>query len=638
VFAIIDFETRSRTSIKAGASRYSLDAEVMCLSYQIGDGPVKSWRPGEPEPDDLLEHVRSGEPVYAHNAAFEMAIWRNVCVPQFEWPEVAIEQWHCTQAESLAMALPGALAKVGEALGLAVQKDDPGHRLMLKMSKPRKPTKHDKSEWHEKPEDILRLRQYCDQDVLAERAVHDAIPRLSKREQSVYTFDAKVNLRGVKIDRELAESVVDVWGQYTRRLNAEISEITFGHIPSSDSVKAITQFLPKIGAPMASLDKAAVTEALATELPSTARRILEIRQSCSLSSIAKFEKMLECIEPDDRIRGCFQYHGASPGRWAGRLVQLQNLPRGELKQEQLEGCVELVKSRDLNRIELFAPLPFGKLLSSLCRSAIIADKGKKLLVSDFASVEARGLAWAAGEDWLLDAFRDKKDAYKEMASTIYGIPTDKVTKDQRFYGKTAVLGAGYGLGPDKFRLILAQQGVFESEEFCKAVIDTYRKKNRKIVKFWYAVERAAVNAVKTKTPQKAGPFTFHMQGQWLLARMPCGRDIAYYKPTLSPGKYNEQLSYLGVDPTTGKIRKEHTYSGKIVENLTQAICRDLLVEAMARLEKRGYQVIAHIHDEVVCEVERGSIEEMEAIMSEVPKWAEGFPVGAEGFECTRYRK
>jgi DNA polymerase len=638
VFAIIDFETRSRTSIKAGASRYSLDAEVMCLSYQLGDGPVKSWRPGEPEPDDLLEHVRSGEPVYAHNAAFEMAIWRNVCVPQFEWPEVAIEQWHCTQAESLAMALPGALAKVGEALGLAVQKDDPGHRLMLKMSKPRKPTKHDKSEWHEKPEDILRLRQYCDQDVLAERAVHDAIPRLSKREQSVYTFDAKVNLRGVKIDRELAESVVDVWGQYTRRLNEEISEITFGHIPSSDSVKAITQFLPKIGAPIGSLDKAAVTEALATKLPPTARRILEIRQSCSLSSIAKFEKMLECIEPDDRIRGMFQYHGASTGRWAGRMVQLHNLPRGELKQDQLEGCVELVKSRDLDRIELFAPLPLGRLLSSLCRSAIIADKGKKLLVSDFASVEARGSAWAAGEDWLLEAFREKKDAYKEMASDIYGVPSSQIDKHQRFIGKEATLGCGYQMGGEKFQGTLAGKGHDVSLEFCKAIIEAYRKKNRKIVKLWYTLEQAAVNAVKTKAPQKAGPFVFHMRDKWLMLRLPSGRDVAYYKPTLSPGKYKEQLCYLGVDPTTGNLRREHTYGGALLENAIQSLCRDLLVEAMARLEKRGYQVIAHIHDEVVCEVERGSIEEMEAIMSEVPKWAEGFPVGAEGFECTRYRK
>lgn len=640
MFAIIDFETKCRTNIKAGASRYSLDADILCLSYQIGDEPIKSWRPGEPDPEDLLNFVVYCNPIYAHNAAFEMAIWRNVCVPKYGWPEVDISQWHCTQAEVLAMALPAALARVGEALKLDVQKDDAGHKLMLKMSKPRKPTKHDKSEWHNRPGDMDRLVEYCEQDVRAERAVHDVVPRLSTREQSVYTYDAKVNLRGVKIDRELAEAVVDVWGQYTDRLNAEMAEITFGAVPSSDAVKVMTAFLQRIGAPLASLNKESVTEALAGKLPPTARRMLEIRQGCSLSSIAKFEKMLECIEPDDRIRGCFQYHGASTGRWAGRLVQLQNLPRGELREEQLEDCVELVKSRDLDAIESFAPLPIGRLLSSLCRSAIIADEGKKLLVTDFASVEARGLAWSAEEDWLLDAFIHKKDAYKEMASTIYGVPYDKVDKKQRFYGKTAVLGAGYQMGAEKFRGILAQQGVVESEEFCKAIIDAYREKNKKIVKFWYAVERAAVNAVKTKTPQRVGAYVFHMSGDWLLARLPSGRDIAYYKPELAPGKYKEQLCYLGVDPTTGKVRREHTYGGAIVENLIQALCRDLLVEAMARLEKAGYPVIAHIHDEVVCEVPEdfGSIEEMEAIMSEMPKWATGFPVGAEGFECKRYRK
>lgn len=648
MFAIIDFETKCRTGISAGASRYSLDADILCLSYQIGDQPIKSWRPGEPDPEDLLNFVAYCNPIYAHNAAFEMAIWRNVCVPKYGWPEVDISQWHCTQAEVLAMALPAALARAGEALSLDAQKDDAGHKLMLKMSKPRKPTKHDKSEWHDKPGDMDRLVQYCEQDVRAERAVHDAVPRLSSREQSVYTFDAKVNLRGVKIDRELAEAVVDVWGQYTDRLNAEMAEITFGAVPSSDSVKVMTAFLQRIGAPVDSLNKESVTEALAGKLPPTARRMLEIRQGCSLSSIAKFEKMLECIEPDDRIRGCAQYHGASTGRWAGRLVQLQNLPRGsfdkKLSPSQLEklieDCVELVKSRDLDAIESFAPLPIGKLLSSLCRSAIIADEGKKLLVSDFASVEARGSAWAAGEDWLLEAFRQKKDAYVEMAADIYGVPSAKVDKNQRFIGKEATLGCGYQMGASKFASTLAGKGQVVTIEFCQAIIDAYRKKNRKIVKLWYALEQAAVNAVRTNTPQKAGPYTFHMKGDWLLLRLPSGRDVAYYKPTLVPGKYKEQLAYIGVDPTTGKMRREHTYGGALLENATQALCRDLLVEAMARLERAGYTVIAHVHDEVICEVPKdfGSSEEMEAIMSEVPKWAIGFPVGAEGFECTRYRK
>lgn len=638
-FAIIDFETKCRTNIKAGASRYAQDADILCLSYQIGDEPIKSWRPGEPDPEDLLEHIRNGGILYAHNAAFEMAIWRHVCVPKQGWPEVDISQWRCTQAEVLAVALPGSLANAGDALDLGIKKDIEGHKLMMKMCKPRKPSKHNKSEWHDKPEDMDRLVEYCEQDIRAERAVHDAIPRLSLREQSVFTFDAIVNQRGIKIDRELAEAVIDVWGQYTEKLNEELEEITFGGITSADEVKAITKFLPRIGADVTSINKEAVTDLLTKDLPPTAKRILEIRQSSALSSIAKFQKMLECIEPDDRVRGCFQYHGAAQtGRWAGRLFQPQNLPRGGLKAESLESLVSLVKTRDIETIELLSPLPVGKLLSSLCRSAIIAEDGKKFMVCDFASVEARGLAWSAGEEWLLEAFRSGKDAYKEMASAIYSVPYDKVNKDQRFYGKTAVLGCGYGMGHAKFRMTLEAQGVFASEEFCKAVVDAYRSKNSKIQRFWYAVERAAVDAVRMLTPQKVGPYIFHMQDRWLKARLPSGRDISWYKPTLTPGKYNPELNYMGVDPQTGKLRRESAYGGKIVENLIQALCRDLLVEAMSRLEKHGYTVVMHIHDEVVCEVEKGSIEQVEAIMSEVPKWAEGFPVGAEGFECRRYRK
>lgn len=636
----IDFETRSRTSIKAGASRYSLDAEVMCLSYKIDDGEVHSWRPGEPTPNDLLLAIELGDEVWAHNATFEMAIWRNVMVAKFGWPEIQPKQWRCTMATGMALALPSSLENMAEALKLPVQKDMAGRRLMLKMSKPRKPTKKDNSEWHEKPEDIQRLREYCNQDVVTEAAIHTVLPPLIKRELSVYHFDAKVNLRGVKIDRELAKAVVHVWDQYTARLNTELDELTFGRVTSSDQVKEITSLIRELGVEIDSLNKESVAALLKTDLPPTVRRVLEIRAELAMSSVAKYKAMLLCAEPDDRIRGCFQYHGAQQtGRWAGRLVQLQNLPRGELKAGDIDACTELVKTRDLDTIELLSPLPLGKLFSSLLRSAIIPESGKRLLVCDFASIEARALAWAAGEEWLLDAFRHGKDAYKEMASTIYSVPYDAVTKEQRFYGKQVILGAGYQLGGTKFRMMLANYGVDASEEFCNTVIEAYRAKNKKIKSLWYATEKAAVNAVRTGQPHRTGPYVFHRKGDWLHARMPCGRDISYYKPELAPGKYGDQVRFLGVG-TNGKMQRTSTYGGSLVENLTQAVCRDMLVEAMSRLEKAGYSVVMHVHDEIVCEVPDGfgSIEEMEAIMREVPAWAEGFPVDVEGFECRRYRK
>lgn len=638
---LIDFETRSRTSIDAGAYRYatSCSTEVMCLSYLI-DGTVKSWRPGEESPTDLLEAVASGEEVFAHNATFERAIWENIMVKNFDWPQVQPEQWHCTLAEGFAMGLPASLESVTKALKLPIQKDVAGHKLMLKMSKPRKATKKDKSPWHEKPEDIKRLRQYCDQDVLAELGVHNSIRRLIPREQQVFLFDARVNQRGVKVDVELAESVVAIWGMYTDRLNEELREITFGQIPSADAVKAITEFLPKIDANVTSLAKDALQETLQREIPPTARRVLEIRAELAMSSIAKFKKILKCVGSDGRIRGCFQYHGAQQtGRWAGRIVQLQNLPRGVLKPEQIDDLIPVIKRRNLDEVIASSSKPVGKVLSSLVRPTIIADGGKKLIVCDFASVEARGIAWAAGEKWLLKAFAQNKDAYIEMASTIYGVPYDAVTDSQRFYGKQCILGAGYQMGAGRFQELLKGYGVDAELDFCEKVIDAYRKKNSKIRSFWAQTEKAAVNAIQTGNSRRAGPYVFHMRGPWLHARMPCGRDISYFQPRLEPSKYGKKICFMAPD-IRGKMSRESTYGGKLVENLTQAVCRDLLVDAMSRLERAGYSVIAHVHDEVILEVDEdfGSVEEVEQIMREVPRWAEGFPVDAKGFTCKRYRK
>jgi DNA polymerase len=633
---ILDFETRCVTSIKAGASRYSLDAEVMCLSYSLDGGmTVKSWSPEMSPPSDLFFAIMQGEPIYAHNATFEINIWRNVMVVKHGWPEVADSQWRCTMSEALAVGLPSSLEKLADGMKLPVKKDMAGRRLMLKMSKPRKPTKKDKSPWHEK--DKEKLLAYCDQDVLAEAAVHRAIPRLNNREQQIYHYDQRVNRRGIPFDRELAEAALWMWSEHTKELEIELKAITGGRVSTSREVKNMLEFLIDERAFPPNLTKASVEEALAGELSPKARRVLEIRQELALSSVSKYVAMIRSIEPDDRVRGCVQYHAAQTGRWGGRLIQVQNFPRGILDKSELERIVELVKRRRLDLLKLL--MPIGTLLSSLLRSAIVAPPGKKFIVCDFAAVEARGLAWMAGEEWLLNAFRNKEDAYKIMASDIYHVPAEKVTKDQRFVGKTATLGCGYSMGGKKFADSLATYGVITPVSECERIVKAYRKKNPHIVSHWYATEKAAVQAVQLGGVHKVGPFSYYVKGDWLFCRLPAGRDIAYYKPHLTPGKYGPQISYLGVN-TQGKLVGTSTYSGKLVENNTQAICRDILVDSMSRLEKAGYPVIMHVHDEVVCEVDEdfGSAHEVEQIMSEVPSWAEGFPVGAEGFECRRYRK
>jgi DNA polymerase bacteriophage-type len=638
-FAVIDFETRCTVNIKAGASRYSQEAEVMCLSYSLDGGMnVSTWYPGQPDPQDLFDAIEKGIPVFAHNASFEICIWRNVMVAKYGWPEIGDKQWRCTMSEALAAGLPKGLEKIADGLELTVKKDMAGRRMMLKMAKPRRPTKKDASVWHEKPEEKIKLYAYCEQDVISEIAVHNAVPRLSTRELSVYHYDQLVNRRGIMIDRELAESAVALWAEHRTALNNELKRLTNGEVETSRQLKNMEAFLEKNGFDAyAGLTKGAVGGYMNEDLPPTVRRILEIRQELALSSVSKYEAMLRSIEHDDRVRGCLQYHAAQTGRWGGRLIQTQNFPRGVLKEDEIEDIITLVKKRDTKTLGML--MPIGDLLSSLLRSAIIPAPGKKFIVCDFAAIEARGLAWAAGEKWLLEAFETGDDVYKAMASDIYKVPVKEVTKDQRFYGKTCILGCGYSMGSTKFQMALANFGVEASFEFCDAVVKAYRKKNAKIVAYWYDTQRAATKAIELGGEHKAGPFSYFVKNDWLWCKMPTGRLIGYYKPSIEPGKYGPQIGYLGVD-IHGKLVKTTTYSGKLVENNIQAVCRDILVEGLSRLEQNGYEVVMHVHDEAICEVDEnfGSPEEMERILSVTPDWAKGFPIAAEGYQAKRYRK
>jgi len=642
----IDFETFNEQTIKGGASRYAQTAEILCLSYSLDECiTTKHWLVGEPFPQDLFDAIEEGRIVYAHNATFEINVWRTVMVGKYGWPAITDTQWRCTMAEALAVGLPAGLEKIANGMGLAVQKDMDGRRLMQKMAKPRKPTKKDKSTRHNSPEQFSRLVQYCDQDVRSEVAVFDAVPRLSPREVSVFHYDQRINRRGICIDRDLARSALILWGIHTEELNAELKALTGGKVGTSREVANMVAFLEEQGVEcFQGLKKEGVAEYFEQDLTPTARRVLEIRQELALSSISKYESMLRSVEPDNRVRGCLQYHAAQTGRWGGRLIQVQNFPRGVLDESEIEYLIYLVKKLDIKRLKMLMPL--GDILSSLLRSAVVAGPGKKLIVCDFNAIEARGLAWSAGETWLLDAFKDNQDPYCGMASDIYARTITKKDKAERFLGKTCVLGCGYSMGAATFQRKLIQDvktfgmDVDTSSEFCEAVVKSYRTKNSRIVRHWYETENAAVRAVRQGGEHRAGPYTYFVQGDWLYCRMPCGRRIGYYKPILIPGKFDKaQIQYLGVNKT-GNLAKQTTYSGKLVENNTQAVCRDVLVDGMSRLEKNGYSVVMHVHDETVCEVDEGfgSVEESEQILSETPGWAKGFPVAAEGFQAKRYKK
>lgn len=651
--AFIDFETKSEISLSVGISKYSQHptTDVLCLCYSLDYGvTVLSWVPGDDMPWLLFDHVESGGIVCAFNAAFELHIWANILVPRYGFPPVSLKQWRCTMSEVMAMNLPAKLEHAGAALRVSEIKDKSGHKLMMKMTKPRRHIKADKKRagydpnevlWHNSPEDMNGLIAYCAQDVRAEIAIHHKVPRLNVRELSVYHFDATMNARGLQVDTQLARSALVVWAQYRYRRNSELQRLTNYEVGSVDELAKLKSFLADKECYSDSLTKAIVVDVLAkSDLDPVVRQVLEIRQELGMSSIAKFDKFIECAESDGRVRGAFQYHGASQtGRWAGRLIQPQNLPRGTLDADLVDLMIDAIRMQDLDLILAVSPIPLGQLLSSLLRPLITAAPGKKLVVCDFASVEARALAWAAGEKWLVSAFFKGADVYKEIATEIYSVPVSQVSKSQRQVGKIAILGCGYGMGGNTFRATLAGYGIDASAEFATDVVNAYRKKNPRIKAYWYETEHAAVHTVKTGQPHKAGPFTYRVSGDWLLCRMPAGRDIGYYKPHLAPGKYSQQLRFLAAD-VSGRAVVNSTYGGCLVENNIQALCRDLMVDGMANLERAGYSVVATVHDEAVSEVHQdlGSAEQMREIMCKVPHWAKGFPLDGEAFEATRYRK
>jgi DNA polymerase len=649
----MDFETRSEIDIrKVGGNKYTKHLDcLLCLSYQIDDEPVRTWRKGDPPPTVLFDAIAKGAELHAFNAPFEISVWRNHCVAKLGWPEVRNDRWVCTAAKARAAALPGSLLNAGKALGVQQLKSEIGKKVMMKLCKPRRPTQKNPSKWHESTEDLDILYAYCEDDVRAERAIDETVPDLGEFERDVWQLDLEINQRGVQVDTELARKAIRMWETYRQRLDGEVQVVTGGLVRNANQVAAMIRWLETRGIEAKSLNAESIDAYLGQDdLDADVRRLLQLRRELSRASVAKFSKMLECVEEDGRIRGLHMYFGAATGRWAGRLVQTQNLPRGILSSdEEISRNIDRVLGGDSDAIEQEHG-SVGQVLASLVRPAIRAADGHRLIACDYAAVEARGIAWLAGEAELLAKFERGEDVYKAMASVIYSKPVDRVTKAERQLGKACILGAGYGMGKATFYRTCLAWGIQVSEELAADAIDAYRASNPAIARFWRDLNNAALRAVMTGQQQQVGFLKLKVHGDWLWCRLPSGRLIAYHQPSVrmrdlpSPpfpkGEQRNAVHFRGVDPVTGKARTESTYGGKLAENVTQGLCRDLLASAMIRLEKAGYPVVMHVHDEVVCEVPEGvgSVADVERIMSEVPEWAAGFPVAAEGFESERYKK
>jgi DNA polymerase len=645
----IDFETRSDIDLsKCGLSVYvnSPHTDILCMAYKIDGGPTQIWKRGEPFPKNI--DMSSSFSLKAQNAPFEFAVWNTIGVKKYGFPPLPLENVYCTMVMAFTHGLPGSLEKMAPALGIEKQKDMAGSRVMLQLSKPRKINEDGTYVWYEEsdsPEKFETLYAYCIQDVEVEYECEQRMRPLSAAEREIWLLDQKINNRGIQIDVESVKKAIDVVYEDKARLDKEIQEISNGKIASANATAQIKEYITERGIDIEGVTKGDVVDLLKDpSLPDDVRTILEIRQAGAKSSTAKLRAMLLRADKDGRVRNVHQYHGAGTGRWSGRGIQTQNLPRPQLKQEQIEGVIaNLHKGPEY--IDMFYGPPTA-CVSDCLRSFITAAPGKDLLVVDFAAIEARVLAWLAGQESILEVFRTHGKIYEAQAGGIYNVKMEDVTKDQRQIGKVAILALGYQGGVGAFQSMAENYGVKVSDARADEIKVAWRKANPQTVQYWYDLDNAAIQAVLNPgTKFYAGHIErqviFLVSGSFLMCRLPSGRILYYPYPKLELNKFGrESVTYMGENPKTKKWERLSFYGGLAAENITQAVSRDLLAEAMLRLERKCYEVVMHVHDEIVCEVDEkfGTLNYMINIVCELPVWAKGLPIASEGFRTKRYRK
>jgi len=641
----IDFETRSTVDLrKSGVYRYAEDpnTDVIMACWAVDDGPVQTWFHTEPSPADLLRLLDDPKcVVVAHNAGFERAMLQYILGPRYGWPVPAVRRWDDTAARAARQSLPRSLDGASQALGLHVTKDVEGQRLMMRMCRPRSIEDDGKIVWWDDASRMQRLAEYCAQDVEVERALDDVLRPLTKEEQEIWFLTEKINDRGVFVNHDFAKQAITIANKAQFLMNEELSKLSDGAIAAATNIAQFKSFLSHNGLNIFdmtddSLNKKAVDNLLKTDLTPKIRRVLEIRRDGGKSSVAKYQAIIDRVSNDGRVRGNLMYHGASTGRWSGAGVQLQNLPR------------ETVKDWEKSAKELTPDDPKAlAVLSRMIRGTVCASPGMRLVWADYAAIEARGVAWLAGQTDLVELFATGGKVYEEMAASIFRVPVAEIGKDsmERFLGKTVVLGCGYSMGPVKFRQTVAGMGTTIDEELAHHAVNTYRTKYAAIPQLWNRLNEATIAAIKTpKRETTYRQVSFYCDGDWLLIRLPSGRKLFYRNPRVVKyaGPYGERdtIEYMAINSLTKKWGHERTFGGKLTENIVQGLCRDLIAGAMLDLEAQDYSVVGSVHDEIICEVPDsfGSIDEMISIMCRVPDWAKGFPIAAEAKEGKRYGK
>jgi DNA polymerase len=626
----IDFETYSECDIRsAGAFAYAEHptTEALCLAWAVDDEDPELWTPDMPAPKRLFDLIADGAEIWAWNSFFEMAVW----IRCLKWPATKLSQWNDTAALACAQAYPRALGACGAALGLSEDqaKSKRGKLLIQRLCKPYRGKRN------RDPELLQELYDYCLQDVRTERTIRQRLRPLNEFEQKMFEIDQRINWRGVRLDKASIHHALAIIEQVERESNERVKQITGGELASTASRAKSLKWIEARGYQMDSYDKAAVEKALSdSSCPSIVKEFLEIRQALSKSSTKKYKAMLSCLGSDERAHGVLIYHGAATGRWAGKHFQPQNLPRPTVDPLPVIRAMPLQDPKALGHEPMEA-------LSSCLRGMLIPSSGHRLIAGDFASIEARVLAWMAGEQAALDAFVQGLDIYKSTASRMYGVNYDRVNSEQRFLGKVATLALGYQGGVKAFQKMAQAYGSEVSEEEALQIRDDWREANANVVSLWWNCQKAAVRAVHYKTKQDVRCGSFRIEGEDLVFELPSGRLISFPQAQISNDDFGRQsLTCQGMNNHTHRWGDVNLYGGSIVQSITQAIARDLLAEAVVRLEENGYRVVLTVHDEVVCDVPtiRGSLEEFEKLLCERPVWAKGLPIEAEAYEAERYRK
>lgn len=662
----LDFETYSECDIrKAGAWAYAQhpSTRVICMAYAEGDNAPKLWLPKDDLPD-FLKNPDQYE-IHAWNSFFEWVIWTHV----LKLPAPHISQWHDTAGLASAMALPRALGSCAMALGMPENKlkDKRGYYLINKLSKPNKLNGDVKL--------LDEMYRYCMQDVITEQAIAKKLYKLNPLERKIWELDQTINIRGIKVDRPTIKDAIYLYEQQQNILQNKLIDIT--GLDNPNSQKQFLGWLLDRGVLVDNVQKSTLKNLLSKPDQFNVHEAVRLKLSLAKTAPKKYLAMKEKIGGGTRLHGNIMYHGASTGRWVSTGVNLQNIARPTLDPDE---CIALIKSRNVDQLaKKFDPI---EALSSSIRGMLIPTKGKKFIVGDYASIEARALAWLAKQEDKIEIFKGDGKIYEHTASKMFRKPVESITKDERFLGKIAELACGYGGGARAFYTMAENYGVDIPKEKANLLKNDWRRSNPQIVKFWGDVEKCAKEAIRYGGLKRLRNIEFITKNNFLWCKLPSGRTLAYYRPTCKAKKvlcytveastvfsgrteiYIESvhgnkknfikearvngaepyefdssvIEFFGNDSRTRKWAKQQTYGAKLVENITQAVSRDIMANSMLILEEAGYEIVLTVHDEIISEKGDGEKDDFTILMEKTPDWAKDLPITVEAYEAMRYKK